>query len=530
MRKRRFLMTSKKLGKSIPKYNPEEQLFINPRRYRFRKNKKCSQNLILILISLLLLPIIFLSIKLLKYLKYQKNKNKPKFFVYNTDTIKDANFSIYKDMLPHLKPNSNDIPKSIPEIFNAREIYISDVKITNDYIRYLRPIDEEYEKQYQKRYSENETAIDSNLYKRREDQYDYLTFSKLALNEQLIENDNKEIEYDNNPIISVVIPSYNKYDLILKSVRSIQNQNFKNIEIIIVNDCSTDNSSSIFNYLLKTDPRIRIFHHTTNLGCWRSRLDGILYSRGQYVILFDAGDLYEDNYVLLDAYNIIVKYNLDSCKFLFRIIRSFENLTDSIVYFHVRSNDKIVYGYDNIKRNNIRIFTSWGNIWNRLVRANIYTKSFLLLNDLILNLHKNTWDDSWFNEIVHKVSFSFAVYERSGYVYLQDWKGEGSPKSNTDEQKSKFAKEFVGFLYYNYNFCGNNSDCKIKIIDKLREYDQSFNRFRLYHFKAHFEVLNNLLEALSKDPDVPEQHRKYCEKLLNDSIKREKEMNDNISK
>ena len=283
MRKRRFLMSTKKYGKSIPKYNPEEQLFINPRRYRFRKNKKCSQNLILILISILLLPIIFLSIKLLKHLKHSKIKKKVKFFVYNTDTIKDTNFSIYKDMLPHLTPNANDIPESIPEIFNAREIYISDVKITNEYIRYLRPIDEEYEQQYQKRYSENETVIDNNLYKKREDQYDYLTFSKLALNEQLIENNNEEINYDNNPIISVVIPSYNKYNLILKSVRSIQNQNFKNIEIIIVNDCSTDNSSSIFNYLLKTDQRIRIFHHMTNMGCWRSRLDGILYSRGRFL-------------------------------------------------------------------------------------------------------------------------------------------------------------------------------------------------------------------------------------------------------
>ena len=110
---------------------------------------------------------------------------------------------------------------------------------------------------------------------------------------------------------------------------------------------------------------------------------------------------------------------------------------------------------------------------------------------------------------------------------MQNWKGEGSPKSNTDEEKSKFAKEFVGFLYYNYNFCGNDKGCKIKIINKLREYDESNNRFRLYNFKAHFEVLNNLLEALIKDPDVPEPEKKYCEKLLNDSIKREKEMNIN---
>ena len=51
----------------------------------------------------------------------------------------------------------------------------------------------------------------------------------------------------------------------------------------------------------------------------------IIYSRGKYIILFDTGDFYEDNYVLSDAYNVIEKYKLDSCKFLFRSIRTKDN-------------------------------------------------------------------------------------------------------------------------------------------------------------------------------------------------------------
>ena len=62
------------------------------------------------------------------------------------------------------------------------------------------------------------------------------------------------------------MPTYNKQKILLKSVRSIQNQNFKNLEIIIVNDFSNDNSTNVFNYLLETDVRIRIFYHTKNLG------------------------------------------------------------------------------------------------------------------------------------------------------------------------------------------------------------------------------------------------------------------------
>ena len=100
-----------------------------------------------------------------------------------------------------------------------------------------------------------------------------------------------------------------------------------------------------------------------NMGCWRTRLEGMIYSKGKYVILFDPGDLYEDNYVLIDALNVIETYNLDSCKFLFRVIRSFDTLQNSVVYFHVGDNAKIVYETPNIYQLNRKVFTTWGNTW-----------------------------------------------------------------------------------------------------------------------------------------------------------------------
>ena len=135
------------------------------------------------------------------------------------------------------------------------------------------------------------------------------------------------------------------------------------------------------------------------MGCWRTRLDGILYSRGKYIILFDSGDLYEDNYVLEDAFNIMEKYNLDSSKFLFRIIRSYKTYKESSIFCHVNENSKIIYAPTNIANFNNYIFQGWGNIWNRLTRANIYIKGIYLLNDIVLNLYKNVWDDVWFNSI-----------------------------------------------------------------------------------------------------------------------------------
>ena len=526
----------KQVSNSTPKNDPDKEIFINANKYLIKINK-CNKDHIFVLLSSFILIVLIISsfsiyfIKMSKKhksiqpypIKIIKNKNiyisNNSSIVYNNSTIKDPALSKYKKMLPHLSPDLNIYPNSIEEIFNARQIYISDSKISTEYIKFLRPINETKEQKYKKRFSENETFIDSNLFKKRNDQYEYLNFCKLALDEILI--DDYKINYENKPMISVVIPSYNKQDILLKSVRSIQNQNFKNIEIIIVNDCSSDNSTEVFNYLLKTDPRIRIFHHMTNLGVWRTRLDGIFYSRGQYVILFDAGDLYEDNYVLLDAYNVIEKYNLDSCKFLFRIIRSFKTLNHSYNSFRVGKNTNIVYGPEKIKALNKKVFSTWGNIWNRLVRANIYTKSILLLNDLTLNLHKNVWDDVWFNKIVHKASFSYAIIQRTGYVYLQDGRGEGSPNSMTLKQKSHKVKEWVGFLYYDYNFL-DRYNAKEYIINKLRNYNDTHRVLKLKNFRAHFEVLNNLLEALIKDPELNKTNREYCKQLLIESKQREK--------
>ena len=164
----------------------------------------------------------------------------------------------------------------------------------------------------------------------------------------------------------------------MKSIRSIQNQSFKNIEIIIVDDCSTDDSKKVFKYLLKTDPRIRIFTHLRNMGSWRSRLDGILYSNAKYILLFDTGDIYEDNYVLEDAYNIIEKYNLDSLKMTFRIVTSYDRLNESMLIFHV-DNNSIIYKSSNIEKYNNYVFKSWGNIWTRIARANIFIKGLYSL-------------------------------------------------------------------------------------------------------------------------------------------------------
>ena len=79
--------------------------------------------------------------------------------------------------------------------------------------------------------------------------------------------------------------------------------------------------------------------------------------------------------------------------------------------------------------------------------------------------------------------------ERFGYVYFINGFGEGTPKFKIIAQRSNMSKEFVGFLYFDYNFCENDKN-KSKIIEILRMYNEIEHSRQLKNFRTHFEVLN----------------------------------------
>ena len=114
---------------------------------------------------------------------------------------------------------------------------------------------------------------------------------------------------DNNIKVSVIIPVYNVEKYVEKSVLSILNQTLKNIEIIIINDGSTDSSLSILTELAKTDNRIRIIS-TQNNGLSIARNLGIHTATGEYIYFFDSDDIVEKD-TLEKCYQKCQLQNLD---------------------------------------------------------------------------------------------------------------------------------------------------------------------------------------------------------------------------
>lgn len=91
----------------------------------------------------------------------------------------------------------------------------------------------------------------------------------------------------NNPIISVIIPLYNKEPIIERTVRSVLSQSYKDFELIVVDDGSTDNSVAVFEHI--QDERITIIKQE-NGGPGSARNTGVAHAKGDWIIFLDADD------------------------------------------------------------------------------------------------------------------------------------------------------------------------------------------------------------------------------------------------
>ncbi|NDH65633.1 MAG: glycosyltransferase family 2 protein, partial [Microbacteriaceae bacterium] len=97
-------------------------------------------------------------------------------------------------------------------------------------------------------------------------------------------------EVNTGPLVSVIIPAWNSEQWLPTTIRGLQKQSWKNIEIIIVDDCSSDNTLEVARGLAATDSRIKVLANHTNRGAYASRNFALEISAGVYITVHDADD------------------------------------------------------------------------------------------------------------------------------------------------------------------------------------------------------------------------------------------------
>ena len=110
------------------------------------------------------------------------------------------------------------------------------------------------------------------------------------------------------PLISVIVPIYNVEKYISKCLESILNQTYKNLEIILVDDCTPDNSGVIADTYAEKDSRVRVIHKATRGGVSAARNSGIEASCGAYVCFVDG-----DDYVMADYVEYLFNLAKNDC-------------------------------------------------------------------------------------------------------------------------------------------------------------------------------------------------------------------------
>ena len=112
--------------------------------------------------------------------------------------------------------------------------------------------------------------------------------------------------------VSIIIPAYNAEKHIKQCIERLLRQTYKNIELIVVNDASKDNTLDVLNNLL--DQRLQVINLPNNSGAYCARKAGLKMATGEYILYVDVDDYLEDN-AIKNLVEYINSYNADIVKF-----------------------------------------------------------------------------------------------------------------------------------------------------------------------------------------------------------------------
>ena len=112
-----------------------------------------------------------------------------------------------------------------------------------------------------------------------------------------------------SPVQSVIIPTYNRKEFLADAINSVLSQTQKSLEVIVVDDCSTDGTGDFVKSL--TDERIRYFRNDKNSGQEVSRMNGFRQARGKYITFLDDDDYYTDYEFFSKAVKIHEEHEAD---------------------------------------------------------------------------------------------------------------------------------------------------------------------------------------------------------------------------
>ncbi len=195
-----------------------------------------------------------------------------------------------------------------------------------------------------------------------------------------------------NPKVSVIIPIYNAKTVLRQAIQSVIGQSYRNLEIILVNDCSTDSSLAVCRQFAQKDNRITVVDKPVNEGVDYARSSGLEVATGDFITFLDADDWFVPNAVatwldIQQKYNVDIVYANNIRVFSTRFgIKRFYDLPEKIIG-HVISGaekDELSISFFGV---NLVPVTAWGNLYNRsLFKEELKKSGSKFSEDLLMTM------------------------------------------------------------------------------------------------------------------------------------------------
>lgn len=239
------------------------------------------------------------------------------------------------------------------------------------------------------------------------------------------------------PKVSIISPVYNREKYILRFLRSVQNQKFNDIEIILIDDCSKDKSVQVIKDNQAKDERIILINNKKNKGTLISRTIGALKSRGDYLIFPDPDDILSKN-IINFCYNFIKAHNYEMIRF--------NIFTGHNIFFNKR-----VKGLENklIYQPELSTFLFYGkgrllqidfNVSNKFIKRKAFIRALNSVNGYYLNQYMIATEDGLMNYLFYRSVKSLFFVKKVGYYYITN---------KNSMSRSKFTDIILKCLFIN---------------------------------------------------------------------------------
>ena len=310
-------------------------------------------------------------------------------------------------------------------------------------------------------------------------------------NNKLLNPDETFNKYD-NPKISIIIPVYNGEKTIEKSLLSIYNQNFKEIETIIIDDFSNDKSVEKINKLMKKFPSISLYQNQINKGLLYSKLTGILKAKGKYILFLYQNDFFTKKDAFSILYEEVEKNNLD--------ILGFSSLLNEGKYIHhfneIENISQIMY---NITTEGVR--RTGDVIFNYFIKNDILKNILEQINEKYLETITNYNSDFFLLYLISKnTAYNYKQIKDILYYSSRNWN-----KKWEESEINIRCLSYYNYLEFLYNKTDDNYDEK-KIV--LYELDNWIFNTKCRKNDIIRDDISKLVKLLAEKTYVPNQNKK----------------------